>query len=191
MVVLGIGGWYALSQGDKPYLSNSQNTTSPNSNTQKNESVSETQSFSEDDFSFEYPKSWVKAEADEGAAFQSADYALDELAGQYERGSALKVSAGYKLIVQTLPTDAPNKTLAELTVHIVEQEKILGGGTHKQIIVDGNQALQVNDKNTDQSLYVIVFKGQKRVHIQLDAIDDTAAETSALFDKILASFVIK
>lgn len=148
--------------------------------------------YDDNSYAFLYPDNWVLDDTNKNDSIilKSIDYKKDEKVVT-EREPYYKISAGYLLEISEIPSDAPNETIQKLTAHIVDEEKTLGGGVHKEIEVDGKKALLVNNKHEDTYLYAIVFHDDKRTHIQLNSKDDSSLETVELFDSILASFKFK
>lgn len=147
--------------------------------------------YSDDKYSFKYPDTWTKdsSNTSDTIVLKSKDYKKERLVEAQKPYHI--ISEGYLLTVSEISSNAPNETIEKLTAHIVEEEKTLGGGSHKEIKVDNYQALWVNNKHEDTYLYVIVFHDGKRTHIQLDAKDDSSADVMKQFDEILASFKFK
>lgn len=167
----------------------------PNSNTNNFQSDNKIPDgwtkYDGDFYSFIHPNDWEQdATTEEGSVkLKSADYS--EKSVQAQRGTYQSISDGYLLEISKMSSDAPNETIQKLTKHIVEEEKQLGGGSHRTLNVDGKQALWVNNKHADTYIYAIVFHENERTHIQLNTKDDTDPKVDSLFETILASLDIK
>jgi hypothetical protein len=152
--------------------------------------------FSNTYYAFLHPNNWMQISSTEPTSvdFRSSDYGEKDV--RTERGSYKEINSGYSLQIIQMASDAPYETLDKLIAHIVDEEKTnasagFAGGTHKNITVNGYQALWVNNKFSDTYLFVIVFANNKRVHIQLNTKDDSSSEAAILFENLLASFEIK
>jgi prepilin-type N-terminal cleavage/methylation domain-containing protein len=191
--LIGAVGWlvYERQQNDK--------TDEKSTITETNQPTGETSKkvpdgwseYSDNNYYFIHPVNWSEQTPKEKdvLTLKSPDYS--ETSEQGERGPYPILKTGYKLDLSVIPDDTQNETLEKLTAHIVEEEGQLGGGSHKEITVDGHKAMWVNNKYEETYLYAIVFHDSKRVHIQLNTKDDTNPEAISLFEKILNSLDIK
>lgn len=165
-----------------------------NSPADKNEELPASKlKYDKGSYAFLYPDTWAvdNTNQDDSVVLKAADYKKYRPEDVPEGEVFQWKVAGYLLEIREIPNNAPNETIEKLTDHIVVEEKTLGGGSHKQIAVDGNKALLVNNKHEDTYLYVIVFHDGKRTHMQLNSKDDSDSESAKVFDEILASFKFK
>jgi uncharacterized protein YpmB len=191
LTILGVFfvGWKVLENRNKHSETASQSVPSATKEDKATDIPKGWTKYDKGDYALLYPDTWTIDTANENNSIllKSADYKKDRKV-EWEKGTSYLISAGYLLSISEIPNEAPNETIEKLTAHIVAEEKTLGGGSHKQITVDGNKALWINNKHDDTYLYVIVFHDGKRTHIQLNSKDDSDSDSSKLFDEILASF---
>jgi len=198
LAIVGFTGWYvwhAKQNADKFLTSNNPSTAvlKNKTTTATSEPPSDLASYSDSNYSFRYPKTWaVYANHDQynTVNVRSPDYKEDR-AVPGQKGTYYLPSSGYNLAVSNIPSDAANNTLDQLTAHIVNEEKTLGGGSHKKITVGGYDALWVNNNYDDTYLYAIVFHDGTRTHIELNAKNDMDQSTVDQFNTILSSFTFK
>jgi len=200
VVVICAVGWFVYKNHNKTTTTQVASTT-PTTNPKTSDSPTNIQKYDDSNYSFNYPLKWTTSPSPEKGSvlLKSSDYGEKQI--QAERGPYSVISTGYSLEVEDISGNDISgndisgnesyKTIADLTSKVVQDEKDLGGGTHKTVTVDGSKAIWVNNKFDDNYLYVVVFKGNKIIHIQLNAPDDTKPAVSTLFDSILNSFVIK
>lgn len=195
VILLAAGAWWVWHQRRQDNKSDDTTTGEQQQEQSSDPSAedkdaSRSKQYSDALYTFTYPANWsVDPSEKESVVLKSADY---EEARLIEAQHPYYVtSQGNKLTVSEIPSTAPNETLERLAAHIESEEAELGGGSHKQITVDGHQALWVNNKHEDTYLYVVVFHDGKRTQIQLNAKDDSDPNTTKLLDDILASFKLK
>jgi type II secretory pathway pseudopilin PulG len=194
VVVIGLLGavsWlvYDRQKSENLEASNTQSQNSSNTTDDKEQLPDGWLKYNKSSYNFLYPDTWAVDNTNQNGSvvLKSADYKQDRKI-ETEREPYYVTSAGYLLEIREISTNAPNETIEKLTAHIVEEEKTLGGGSHKQITVDGNKALWVNNKHEDTYVYVVVFHNGERTHIQLNSNDDSDSAGVKIFDDILASF---
>jgi prepilin-type N-terminal cleavage/methylation domain-containing protein len=187
--LIGVVGWLVYDrQKSKTSNTQPQSTAETNPANSKEKLPNGWLKYDKSNYTFLYPDTWTvdSANQDGSIILTSADYKAERKV-EAQKPYYL-VSAGYLLEISEIPNSAPNETIEKLTAHVVDEEKMLGGGSHEQITVDGKKALWVNNKHGDTYLYVIVFHDGKRTHIQLNSKDDSDSESAKLLDDILASF---